>query len=444
MESKNAIPIKNNTTPYFRTSIILVIAITLIGFAIEKLNGLNSTTLPIAIGGILAIVFFLRSTIIKILISPHFAVVLLIFIAFWTILGTLIIQNYSYAEYIRVYGNTITSIIYHLKLSDIFHSFYFRSLLFTLAISLAITIIHRKPFHPQEIGLAFAHFGTIIILIGGLIGILWGEQGYLHLTKGKSADSMIIMKKGKETNQTKPLGFLVTLEDFKVEYYDEDRIAVYEKKKDDYAYLFYINPQKTKEFKLPGGIRTISIIEKGICEIDEHHTKIPCYQIKVTKPSNIKTNSKTANLPKDSFHWGMLTNSSSFTTQLFLPLGMPMPFANDQFIVVYDYQKEPKLFQSILSISENGERKAVATIKVNSPLTYKGYKFYQSNYNPDNLEYSGILVVKDPGLPIVYFGFLIICLGIIYLNYIKPKIIKLQKKKSQILEKEISNIPTTV
>jgi len=50
-------------------------------------------------------------------------------------------------------------------------------------------------------------------------------------------------------------------------------------------------------------------------------------------------------------------------------------------------------------------------VRVNRPFKYKGYVFYQNNYNPSNPDFSGIMVVKEPGENVLYSGFILMALG---------------------------------
>ena len=52
------------------------------------------------------------------------------------------------------------------------------------------------------------------------------------------------------------------------------------------------------------------------------------------------------------------------------------------------------------------------TIEVNNPLRYKGYSFYQYDYDHRELRYTVLQVVKDPGVPSVYVGFVLLMLGL--------------------------------
>lgn len=421
----------------FTLSILLIVCLIAIGFVIDNIGGVpkiiriftggetsSKISFSIAFTGIITLIAMYRQFLLKTIISTRFAITLLLVIALLTILGTLIIQDEIYETYLNVYGKNISDWIFKLNLNNIFHSYYFGILLATMACSLILVTIKRKPFKLTQIGFTLTHTGTVLILIGGLIGVIWGEKGYIHLTKGKPSNVMKVIQKGKEVGD-KNLNFTVSLEDFKVEYYDEgDKISVYERENQDYKYLFSINPATTKEFKLPGGIRTIRIIKKDIYESQEEKVQIPYFEIEVERPQNSQK-PKAEESPNSPHHGIDKEMFGSGPVSLILAMGNPLPFESNRYVISYNQRKEPKLFQSILSISDNSGKKITSPpIIVNAPFTYKGYKFYQSNYNPENPNYSGILLVKDPGLLFVYIGFVLICIGVIYIFYIKPKIIE--------------------
>lgn len=83
-----------------------------------------------------------------------------------------------------------------------------------------------------------------------------------------------------------------------------------------------------------------------------------------------------------------------------------------------------KSFRSRVSVLEGANKTREAVISVNNPLSYGGFRFYQSNFRKEDPTYSGILVVKDPGLSVVYTGFVMISLGIIYIFYVRPRVLK--------------------
>lgn len=79
-----------------------------------------------------------------------------------------------------------------------------------------------------------------------------------------------------------------------------------------------------------------------------------------------------------------------------------------------------KDFKSWLEVIEDGKVVKEKTIEVNHPLTHEGYAFYQASYDKERERWSGIEVVKDPGVPLVYMGFLFLVLGLVGIFYVQP------------------------
>lgn len=85
-------------------------------------------------------------------------------------------------------------------------------------------------------------------------------------------------------------------------------------------------------------------------------------------------------------------------------------------------ERQTKFWRSHVTVIDNdGNEVESQVIEVNEPFLYKGYRFYQSNYDPENPEYSGIGVSYVPGLYIVYIGFFLMVLGTIIMFYVMRK-----------------------
>lgn len=82
---------------------------------------------------------------------------------------------------------------------------------------------------------------------------------------------------------------------------------------------------------------------------------------------------------------------------------------------------EPEDVRSELVVLDpTGKQLVKKTVSVNDPLIFQGYRFYQSSYNPDDPSVSGIRMVQESGLWLVYAGFLMLIIGIIWMFYLKP------------------------
>lgn len=70
-----------------------------------------------------------------------------------------------------------------------------------------------------------------------------------------------------------------------------------------------------------------------------------------------------------------------------------------------------------LELLENGELVASGTSEVNHPLRWRGMQFFLTEVTTDSTarRYAGIQISKAPGIPYVYAGFAVFCLGLLLL-----------------------------
>lgn len=98
-----------------------------------------------------------------------------------------------------------------------------------------------------------------------------------------------------------------------------------------------------------------------------------------------------------------------------------LPLGGDGFYATLSsYPGKIKDFKSKLQIVAGGKVVAEKTIEVNHPLTYGGYSFYQASYDQEQELWSGIQVVKDPGVPLVFTGFVLLVAGLVGIFYLQP------------------------
>jgi len=83
---------------------------------------------------------------------------------------------------------------------------------------------------------------------------------------------------------------------------------------------------------------------------------------------------------------------------------------------------------SSLAVIENDKTVAEKDVEVNHPLHYGGYYFYQYSYDTQAGQYSVLMVVSDTGLGLVYAGYVMLCVGVIWHFWLRD--IFRQKKKA--------------
>ena len=70
----------------------------------------------------------------------------------------------------------------------------------------------------SRLGVYIAHLSLLIILVGGIIGSLFGFKGFVNILEGETVDHFFV--RGKNTNLSRALPFSVRCDDFNVSFYD--------------------------------------------------------------------------------------------------------------------------------------------------------------------------------------------------------------------------------
>jgi len=106
-----------------------------------------------------------------------------------------------------------------------------------------------------------------------------------------------------------------------------------------------------------------------------------------------------------------------------IPLGFSL-LLKDFVLKNYPGTDNPMSYESFVEVEDPKNGKVFpAHIYMNHPLVYKGYKFFQSSYiqNPGEPEVSIFSIKKDPGIPLIYGGSIILVLGILLLFFGEKK-----------------------
>jgi cytochrome c biogenesis protein len=217
--------------------------------------------------------------------SLKLTIFLFILLAIVSIIGTLIAQNAPRLEYIQQYGIGLYEVLNFFSLFDMYHSWWFSTILFLLVINLIACSTNRLPgvlsqisrtrtgledsmlkalpyvervqikskgeataeesvrsllkkgfgnsvrfesestitFFSEKgrfsrLGVYIAHLSLLFILIGGLIGSVYGFRGYVDMLVGETVNQIFLRAKDGEV--PKPIDFSVRCDDFKITYYD--------------------------------------------------------------------------------------------------------------------------------------------------------------------------------------------------------------------------------
>ena len=94
---------------------------------------------------------------------------------------------------------------------------------------------------------------------------------------------------------------------------------------------------------------------------------------------------------------------------------LPFSLQLDEFIIdLYEDGVSPRQYTSVLMVRDttSGTKPMKVTTSVNHPGSYKGYKMYQASFDRAEEAGSVIAIVRDPWMPLVYAGMIMLLVGI--------------------------------
>jgi len=218
----------------------------------------------------------------KFFCSVKLTVVLLLSLAFTSIIGTVIPQNESPEAYLQAYGAFRYQLLGALGIFDMYHSWWFQGLLLFLTVNIVVCSIDRlqgswkiifnrnpqvnpqrfskrsdartftdkrnvdelvKAYEPviarrfgyckvsrtdggaaiygekgrlSRLGVYIVHISVIFLLIGGLVGSFFGFEGFVNIPEGEAADTIRLRNNGAIHR----LDFQIRCDDFNLELYE--------------------------------------------------------------------------------------------------------------------------------------------------------------------------------------------------------------------------------
>ncbi|HAA84154.1 MAG: ResB family protein [Thermodesulfobacterium sp. 37_54] len=376
--------------------------------------------------------------------SVKVAIVLFFLIAFFSILGTIIPQAQPSDFYLMKYGQSLGRLILAFQLDDFYHSVWYIFLLFFFMVNLVSCSIKRIKFswklfkkNPADVdpyklpnsqetrvkkdfsqlinllqtlgfkqketseGVLFyqdknrigylavylVHFSLVLIIAGAIVGAIWGFRGNMYLLEGESSNQVILFRKDNPVI----LDFSVKLNKFTMEVYPDGT---------------------PKEY-----ISNVTFIEKNNKTVDA--------LIKVNQPAKYKGitfyQASYEELPK--FTIRVSIDGKTFEKQVDPTVPAEI---GDRYVLMLDAYMAHQGFvvaKFNLLDQETGEGDEILAIE-GKPSEFKIGK------NVGKLELKGpvdkfymsvLQVKKDPGVWLVYAGFLLMIFGLIGVYFLDPK-----------------------
>jgi hypothetical protein len=161
----------------------------------------------------------------------RFTATLLIALAVFAIIGTLVLQGKPQALYLQRYG-AFGPLIIALRFDDIFHGLPFAGLTALFGAAILSSASLRWPISLKRTGFFIAHVGLMVSGAGAAASSVLSVRGRIDLLAGGDvATQARVTRAGQPTGELAPLGFDLKLEQFDlVNYETEYRVGYYEKK----------------------------------------------------------------------------------------------------------------------------------------------------------------------------------------------------------------------
>ncbi|HHE07636.1 MAG TPA: cytochrome c biogenesis protein [Chlorobaculum parvum] len=290
------------------------------------------------------------------------------------------------------------SVVAVLRLNGMFSSWPFALVVLLFLFNLGLSLVWKVvPFKLSNLQFILFHGGFWIALACGLAGATQLQRMVVPTYEGRASNTAYEpAEKGSVT-----LPFSIELNDFQIDQY-VSQFALYDPRHDRIIETrSKLVPEVRKGVKAEWpGIGTVTVLDYlpnalpdaqgDPVEVDGHNG-VRFAKVRVETASRIAE------------YW--ISSGGPKVKPEFVPMG-------DYFIVMAD--GPPKAFRSkVTIIADDGERK-VATLEVNKPVDFKGWKLYQMGYDEKAGRWSTLSlveVVRDPWLSVVYTGFFMIMAG---------------------------------
>ena len=384
--------------------------------------------------------------------SIRLTVVLLISLAATSIIGTLIPQNEDPAAYVRAFGQFAFQLFSLLGIFDMYHSWWFQTLLLLLTVNIVVCSADRlsatwkiiftkipsfdasrfkglknretfedsrspeqlQKLYPPVLGRAFrysclektekgfsvfgdkgrwtrlgvyvVHASVIFLLVGGLIGSIFGFDGFVNIPEGEAVNSIRVGNGVKSL----PLDFEIRCDNFKVSFYDSGMPKEY---RSSLTILEQGKPVLKKEIIVNDPLRY-----KGVNMFQSSYGQLPPNEaiLNFTSPKTGRTYSEKAVVGE--------------------PIEVPEKmgaFVLDGFETAARFrgQNIGEALRGTLTTADGRQQAVLLPLRFPSFDKMRRGRQVISVGELKQRYFTGLQVTRDPGVGLVYLGFVLMILG---------------------------------
>ncbi len=363
------------------------------------------------------------------LASFRFALTAVLLLAVACIVGSVLPQGEQADRYLAVNPGAQgrMQVLAVLGLTHVYSSWWFVGLLGAFAASLLACTARRYrairratgPARLRVLGSFMTHVSMLLILLGGGIRVIWGEKGVLAFREGETATQFELASGAKQE-----LPFALQLKDFEIEMYAQPQGAI--------GTLQVAWPEKGVAKEFPVTLQQEWVVSAPADAGQTFRLRVLRYVpdlVVISGPNGMEVVSRSDEPRNPAIQvqfdggqgarteWvygravGAHGGASAHALQFrFVPAAQPEKARG----------RMPKAFKSTVVVRDGGKEVREVVIQMNAPLSYRGYSFYQSGYNPADSTWTSLQVVRDPGVPLVLMGFVLMLAGLTMVFCLAP------------------------
>ena len=262
-----------------------------------------------------------------------------------------------------------------------------------------------------RLGVYTVHLSIIFLLLGSLVGSLFGFEGFVNIPEGEIINSIRI----RNTDKIQNLDFEIKCEDFNISFYDNGAPKEY---RSSLTVIDQGKPVLKKDIIVNDPLRY-----KGINIFQSSYGKMP---------SNLPPKKEImAKGPPEEITLNFASNKSGASYRIKTVIGKPVdiPEGLGKFVIV-EYRKSAELMGQNIGEAYVGilTPKDGNPVEVLLPLHFPSFdkmrkgavvisvaeqkaKEFNPGGNTVQRYYTGLQVTKDPGIWVVYTGFIVMIIG---------------------------------
>lgn len=270
----------------------------------------------------------------------------------------------------------------------------------------------------SRLGVYITHLSIIIILIGGLLGSIYGFKGFVNILEGDTVDHIYLRMKDGEVPMD--IGFSIRCDDFQITYYDIPGKERYVK---DYTSLLTIIEngkevlKKTIEVNHPLQYKGLTFYQASYGTLNDITLGIKWMENSNEGKTFIKVREgETVQIDKSNAFIRILKYAPQIHN-----------FGEGVQVALLKPNQEPRVFWLLKNFPEFDKK--------------RGDDFFLTLEDVSSREYTGLQVTKDPGVWIVWIGCGLLVIGLFISFFLSHKRvwIIIPKKKGKIIVAGSSN-----